>query len=370
MTPRPPSRSRGPTIPGMTRILSLAVIPVLAAVVWPTGDAEPVAVPPGSGTSAEVAAPVTDPPVTAFVIAPDPALSPPRGQGEWRMVDAHRAPFPLRIDGAPATMAITPVTVLPGEEVTLEGPAGLELVHSDGQLVQQEPGRWLWEAPDRPGIQGLRALDRQGRELWLTLLVARPAAEAVDGVLGGYRIGAYRSEPLRGDPAYLPPRGFVEVRREDEDIRVSPHFTLGQFLCKQDGDPRYLAVSLPLLMKLELLLDAVNEAGIPASGFTVMSGFRTPFYNRSIGNTTDYSRHLWGDAADIFIDENGDGEMDDLNGDGVRSIADARTLAGVMETLAGEQPEAWVPGGIASYRRNAVHGPFVHVDARGHAARW
>jgi hypothetical protein len=99
-----------------------------------------------------------------------------------------------------------------------------------------------------------------------------------------------------------------------------------------------------------------------------MSGFRTPAYNASIGNTTIYSRHLWGDAADVYVDADGDGRMDDLNGDGRHTVADARLLATWVEGL--EARKSWRPGGLASYRANAVHGPFVHVDARGTRARW
>ena len=52
----------------------------------------------------------------------------------------------------------------------------------------------------------------------------------------------------------------------------------------------------------------------------VMSAFRTARTYRSIGNRTIYRRHLYGDAADIFVDADGDGPMDDLNGDGVPEI--------------------------------------------------
>jgi len=99
------------------------------------------------------------------------------------------------------------------------------------------------------------------------------------------------------------------------------------------------------------------------------AGFRTPAYNRAIGNATVYSRHLWGDAADIFVDRDGDGEMDDPNGDGRSSVADARALSALVERVeAGDA--ALRPGGMGVYRRNATHGPFVHVDARGYRARW
>jgi acetyl-CoA carboxylase carboxyltransferase component len=60
-------------------------------------------------------------------------------------------------------------------------------------------------------------------------------------------------------------------------------------------------------------LQALNEAGRTVERFVVMSGYRTPFYNAAIGNVP-YSRHVWGGAADIYIDDAPrDGEMDDLN---------------------------------------------------------
>ena len=149
---------------------------------------------------------------------------------------------------------------------------------------------------------------------------------------------------------------------------VSPNFRLGQFLCKQPGTPRYVLVSPRLLVKLEALLAAVNREGHPTRTLTVLSGFRTPAYNRAIGNTTDFSRHLWGDAADVYVDNDGDGDMDDLNGDGRVNVQDARWLFRLMEErLAGGGLE---PGGMATYRRNAAHGLFLHVDARGGRARW
>ncbi|MCG6988905.1 MAG: hypothetical protein LJF06_12095 [Gemmatimonadetes bacterium] len=99
-----------------------------------------------------------------------------------------------------------------------------------------------------------------------------------------------------------------------------------------------------------------------------MSGFRTPAYNAAIGNQTVYSRHLWGDAAAVYVDADGNGVMDDLNGDGRSDVQDARVLAGWIDQAVRKVP--LVPGGLAAYRRTAAHGPFVHVDARGFRARW
>ena len=52
-----------------------------------------------------------------------------------------------------------------------------------------------------------------------------------------------------------------------------------------------------------------------------MSGYRPPF--SAIGNV-QYSRHVWGGAADFYIDQSPkDGVMDDLNKDGVVNREDA-----------------------------------------------
>jgi len=62
--------------------------------------------------------------------------------------------------------------------------------------------------------------------------------------------------------------------------------------------------------------------------------------------------------------------MDALDGDGRSDLADARVLADVVERVRAAGPAPYVPGGMSLYRRNAAHGPFVHIDARGQAARW
>ena len=175
------------------------------------------------------------------------------------------------------------------------------------------------------------------------------------------------------------PREREGLRAADYDLAglrneprlVAPHFTVRQFVSKQGrGFPTYLVLRERLLLKLEMLLEEVRSAGLSASTFRILSGCRTPFYNRSIGNETRYSRHVYGDAADIYVDEDGDGTMDDLNGDGRTTLDDARALAAVVEGLSEKSWYQPFEGGLGLYRANAAHGPFVHVDVRGHPARW
>jgi uncharacterized protein YcbK (DUF882 family) len=102
-----------------------------------------------------------------------------------------------------------------------------------------------------------------------------------------------------------------------------------------------------------------------------MSGFRTPSYNAGGGNTSgraDLSRHMYGDAADVYIDNDRDGNMDDLNGDGRVNIGDARFMEEAVNRVERAHPE--LIGGTGVYVACCGHGPFIHIDTRGYRARW
>lgn len=77
---------------------------------------------------------------------------------------------------------------------------------------------------------------------------------------------------------------------------------------------------------------------------------------------------MYGDAADVIVDGNEDGVMDDLDGDGRVTIRDARVLCAVAEGVEIQHPD--LVGGLSAYPANPTHGPFVHIDARGERARW
>jgi uncharacterized protein YcbK (DUF882 family) len=123
--------------------------------------------------------------------------------------------------------------------------------------------------------------------------------------------------------------------------------------------------------KLELILADLEKHGISSRGVHVMSGFRTPQYNAHGGDPrgrASLSRHMYGDAADIFIDNNGDGSMDDLNHDGKINIDDARVILAAANRVEAAHPS--LIGGVGVYRGTPAHGPFIHIDTRGYPARW
>jgi hypothetical protein len=267
------------------------------------------------------------------------------------------------------------VFVVPGEGLDIAALADdpgrrFDLAPAAGAAVERGPNAWTWRAPRDKGLYRLRVADTATRDsMVLHAFVMVPAAHVRDGKLNGYSIGRYPDEPLRGEALYAPPAGFVEVTPENRSALVSPHFRLEQFLCKQaGGHPKYVLLQEKLVLELESILSSVRASGIEARTLHVMSGYRTPSYNAGLGNVR-YSTHQWGAAADIFVDDDGDDCMDDLNRDGRVDRGDAARLFELIESR--PRPEgAPAAGGLAHYEANRAHGPFVHVDVRGWKARW
>ena len=232
-------------------------------------------------------------------------------------------------------------------------------------LPAENPG-----VPARPGIYRLLTDARQA----LSLIVLTPFSAKVAGRIGDYRMGNWpfeRRSPR--DASYANPRGFVEVTPANFDVHVSEHFTLGQFVTKGQDDvwPKYVALDRRLVDKLELTIEELARRGHPVRGLYVMSGFRTPDYNAAGGDSTGrsaVSRHMYGDAADVYPDATGRGWIDDLNGDGRRDLRDARILAAAVDAV--ELRHSDLTGGVGIYPGNSSHGPFVHIDTRGKRARW
>ncbi len=291
-------------------------------------------------------------------------------------VSSQKTRFSVVIKNKTFPYRMSSVFVMPGEllsfQVQATGKAGYSVQATQGELIHSGSRSWKWRAPYTSGIYRLRiSSDKSHEAMRLNAFVMVPAGRVRQGYLKGYRIGAYPDRALRGQPMYRQPKGFIEVTRKTQHTFLTPHFQLKQFVCKQKGDfPKYVVLREELLLKLELILETLNANGYHCPTLNVMSGYRTPHYNRSLGNV-QYSRHVWGDAADIFVDAHPqDGDMDDLNQDGVIDPRDAAVLYKLIESV--EQKPGWrrLRGGLAIYRSNAFHGPFVHVDTRGQSVRW
>jgi hypothetical protein len=203
-------------------------------------------------------------------------------------------------------------------------------------------------------------------------LTQRPFADKVNGRIGQYLIGFWPGERKSvTSGAYRNPSRFIEVTRDNKDTHISEHFRLRDFLTKNQANvwPKYLVLREELVDKLELVIADLNSRGVTVRHMHVMSGFRTPQYNGGGGGgRSGVSRHMYGDAADVFVDNNQDGRMDDLNGDGRVDHRDAQVILESVERIERQHPR--FAGGAGVYRANAAHGPFAHIDVRGWRARW
>jgi hypothetical protein len=270
------------------------------------------------------------------------------------------------------------IFAMPGERIPLEvmnpdHESHYVLSGPQGKITTAGHAKWVWQAPPQPGLFPLVVRHKESETATtLNVFVMIPYERLKGGYLQNYRIGRYpKADSGKAGVSCEPPRGFVAVTEANGDTPISPHFRLKQFLCKQKGGyPKFVVLSERLILKLEYLLERVNDAGYPCTTFTIMSGYRTPYYNRAIGNVT-YSRHMWGEAADIFVDHRPkDNLMDDLNRDGTVDWKDAKVLCRIIEGLCGTESYEPFIGGLGAYEKTPSHGPFIHVDVRGCRARW
>lgn len=272
---------------------------------------------------------------------------------------------PLR--GASGEVRYRPV--LPGGKIA-EAPGGASA------QVGESPSP-DFSAPAQPGIykfavqmnRATKAVDD------ISIVTLVPISKKRGGRIGPYYLGNWPFEG-GGTPKterYAAPAGFIEVTPQNQNFQVSEHFRLRDFLTKDQYNvwPKYLPLDPKLVDKLEATIQELEKRGINVTHMQVMSGFRTPRYNHSGGNTAgraNLSRHMYGDASDVFIDNDRNGTMDDLNRDGRVDTRDAEVVAQAAERV--EAKHRPLVGGIGVYSACCGHGPFVHIDVRGYRARW
>ncbi len=299
--------------------------------------------------SAPTAAYVTDAALTALV---NRMFASERGASGKLRAAIEPSPAPLR-----------PETLPPGARVAYS---------QGGQVAPAPKGSGVWSV--------LLAIGNAVRPVAnFNVITLLPFNVKQNGRVGLYYVGTWPSE--RGKVGstkapsltYANPAGFIEVTPQNADTPVSEHFKLGDFLTHDQSNvwPKYLVLQPRLVDKLELVLTDLEMHGFDVHGVRVMSGFRTPQYNYAGGNTAgraNLSRHMYGDASDIYIDDDGDGQMDDLDHDGKISIDDARIILQAVDRVDAAHPE--LIGGVGVYTAAPGHGPFIHIDTRGYRARW
>jgi hypothetical protein len=252
-------------------------------------------------------------------------------------------------------------------------PSGARLEYSQGGRVAPAPrGAGIWNVLLAIG-NAIRPVSN------FNVITMLPFNTKQNGRIGLYFVGSWPSEHGVKGPAKAPageyanPQGFIEVTQGNADTHVSEHFKLRDFLTHDQANvwPKYIVLQQKLIDKDELVLSDLAAHGVDVSGVKIMSGFRSPEYNYTGGNTAgraNLSRHMFGDANDLYIDSDHDGQMDDLNHDGKISIDDARVIEAAVDRVDAAHPE--LIGGAGIYTAAPGHGPFIHIDTRGYRARW
>ena len=278
--------------------------------------------------------------------------------------------LPTVLSGSAATSAVDSAHSLDKPSYSPSGEKGAGL---SGKVFARfvMPQDWISLA-SLPGAQMASVSSQSGTTTSAeTVFTMRSFGQKVRALLNGYRLGYWPQEKgrLRSE-AYRNPDGFIEVTPENEDTRVSEHFRLRDFVSHGQDNvwPKYVVLREPLLDKLELVIEDLNDHGVNAEGMRIRSGFRTPAHNQAVrgeGSARD-SRHQFGDAADVFIDQAGNGRMSDLNGDGKVNFADVKMILDAVERVEARYPE--LVGGTGLY--TGRNGQFAHIDVRGVRARW
>ena len=287
--------------------------------------------------------------------------------------DTGRAPLALSINNEIYPYREFATYVLPEEHLGLcimaDDAERYQVVASDGLLDYIADCRWLWTAPAVSGQSTLRVLDGADAVMEITVFVLTPAQRVINGRIGNFLIGDYPA-PTEAGEIYQAPDGYIEVSEELLDIRVSPHFVLGQFVTVLDNDfPKYIVLRERLLLKLEAIMERLSERGIDTDSLAILKGYITPAYNAQIGGLPD-SRHMYGGAATLIVDRDNDGRMDDLDNNGVLDNRDGQELFDLIDELYSEPGREHLRGGLYLYSGDATRGPSVMLDARGFRKRW
>jgi hypothetical protein len=286
------------------------------------------------------------------------------------------------------------LVMLPGENLEVstssDGLPGRVTILREGQPFRED-ATLNFTAPEKPGAYyiplSLAAGDRRRDADMCVVIPFRGSARKTDKgsevIVEGRSMGEYRhpgrsgNRKVRENPdSYQPPVHWLRITDANAGFEVAPGLTVGELVApSEDTGTRHtdlVPVCYPMWKAIHTLRAALAERlDIPGPCVKLISMFRSPAYNRSIGSNA-FGRHVYGDAFDFYIDLKGDPDnlkASDLNRDGRLDRRDAYPVVAVIEDL---QADGRLPmGGVGIY--NTVGGDHVvtmHLDMRGHRATW
>lgn len=292
------------------------------------------------------------------------------------------------------------VIAAPGQSASASTAEQYRWTAERGTLLNVSGRTLTFRCPDEPGtclltancflgatIKGADGKDttRNQEATWtMAFFVQYPFDREGVGAIDNYPIGIYPNEESSGVPssvqshlaAYTPPEHFVRIGKDERDIRISPHFKLGEFRSPyNENDPTFVAISPRLITRLEALREALTTSKLPEPRLVILRAYISPneknMLERKKLSLSEFTRHLYGDAVAIIVDADADGRMDDLNGDGAINVKDADALARSVEETA---RSCRIFGGVGTYAGATdpllPDTPFVTFDCRGWAVRY
>lgn len=129
-------------------------------------------------------------------------------------------------------------------------------------------------------------------------------------------------------------------------VQLTPNFALHEFTC-HNGDvvPPELLANVTLLAKnLQVLHDYLSEKAGKKVSIQIVSGYRSPVYNKSINGAAG-SLHMTAKGADIRV----------------KGVSEEDVKAAIEHLIAAKLMKQ---GGVGIYET------WIHYDVRGTKARW
>lgn len=263
------------------------------------------------------------------------------------------------------------VALMPREKIEIgitpkENVKSIRWSASGGTLTGESETIRVYTAPSKSGDYEIEVRAREGEErvyARIKVFVMVPRSKMENGYIEGYHMGEYPDPGNRQGSDFQPPDGFIRVTPENKDELVSENYELGDFVCPSGGGyPKFIVLDEALVFKLEIVTKEFRRLGLLKGKMAFLSAFRSPAYN---GGRARFSRHMWGAAVDIYIDEDGRrGWMDDITRDGTVDIKDAILVYKVIEAIEKRGDFQGLKGGLGIYPAKPNHGPFVHMDVR------
>ena len=245
--------------------------------------------------------------------------------------------------------------------------------------IKSETTMFKFTVPESEGLYKIR-WSKDGAEKHIFCAVPVRYTSTSSGYLDGKRIGKY-SDPKSGPKEvkrhavfYKAPEYFLKLTEENMDLNLSPNVKISDLVCftGKNNLTRHInmaPVNYYLLIKVEAAWKIFSRRFPHVKKWRYISWYRTPRHNKGQRGAT-FSSHIYGDACDIIVDENGDWRMDDINGDGKVDRKDCIELSRVFEEL--DLTGKFRLGGIGAYEypHPESTGASIHTDVRGYSDRW